>query len=606
MLPAGARTLSSMATLESMPMTNMRALLPACLALATSACTVSPPADEATESRTEVRVRLETHLEQLAAFGFSGQVLVARGDDVLLEKAYGVANLSTGAPVTTRTAFSVGSLTKQFTAAAVLHLVDGKVLVLSDPIVRYLNDVPADKQAITIHQLLTHTSGLTREVLRGEPVTDRGQAVRRILDSPLASTPGSEYGYSNAGYQLLAAIIEEVSDQSMERYLEERLFADASLDRTAYFGDPGWQGEGNVAHPYNEWTTQGSWLEWPQGWERRGNGGIISTAGEMFTWFRALRGGELLTAESTRALFEPHVARPGDDSYGYGWVVEPRADGSVSVGHGGDGGGYHSELRSNPEFTIVLLTNQSLYDDSGFWLGIQKQVIVRDLERILSGIAVTEPPALTAIPAEEHDRYEGRFTLDSGGNVTIWSDGSRLQIGALDQPAIDDLLELTDDDRARFADLNVRSEVILQAVAANDLERMEGAMRPEDFRFFASYAVQDWSGYVEAYGPLLSIDVLGTMPLPWADSLARTQVAIHFANQTLDYHFTWDGDALYETLTELGRPYPVMLPLASVGDDRLATMDLVTSNGAELAVREQDGRIVAISMLKSMAEASAE
>jgi CubicO group peptidase (beta-lactamase class C family) len=574
--------------------------------LTSAACTVSPPADEATESRTEVKARLEAHLEQLAAFGFSGQVLVARGDHVLLEKAYGVANLSTGAPVTTRTAFSVGSLSKQFTAAAVLHLVDRQGLVQSAPIVRYLNDVPADKQAITIHQLLTHTSGLTRDVLRGEQVTDRGQAVKRILDTPLVSAPGTEYGYSNAGYQLLAAIIEEVSGQSLERYLEEHLFADASMDRTAYLGDPRWQEVEDVAHPYNEWTTQGTWLEWPQGWERRGNGGIISTAGEMFTWFRALRGGELLTAESTRALFEPHVARPSGDSYGYGWVVETRADGSVSVGHGGDGGGYHSELRSSPEFTIVLLTNQSLYDDSGFWLGLQKRAIVRDLERILSGIAVTAPPDATAIPAEEHDQYEGRFTLDSGGDVIMWSDGFRLQIGALDQHAIDDLLELTDDDRARFADLNVRSEVILRAVAANDLERLEGAMRPEDFRFFASYAVQDWSDYVEAYGPLVSIDVLGTMPLPWADSLARTQVAIHFADQTLDYHFTWDGDALYETLTELGRPYPVMLPLASIDDARLATLDLVTSEGAELAVREQDGRIVAISMPKGPAEGLAE
>lgn len=104
------------------------------------------------------------------------------------------------------------------------------------------------------------------------------------------------------------------------------------------------------------------------------------------------------------------------------------------------------------------------------------------------------------------------------------------------------------------------------------------------------------------YGPLVSIDVLGTMPLPWADSLARTQVAIHFANQTVDYHFTWDGDALYETLTELGRPYPVMLPLASIGDERRATLDLVTSEGAELAVCEKDGRIVTISMPKRSAE----
>ena len=175
--------------------------------------------------------RLWEYCQRLSGFDFNGSVLVARDTHIVLLGAFGVADPRTGTPNTTRTLFSTGSVTKQFTAAAVLELESKGKLSVQDPIAKYLDSVPTDKQGITIHHLLTHSSGLPASLGPDDEELGRDSLVRRALATPLLFEPGSAYEYSNVGYSLAAAIVERVSGKSYGDFLQT-LWKRAGLVRT--------------------------------------------------------------------------------------------------------------------------------------------------------------------------------------------------------------------------------------------------------------------------------------------------------------------------------------------------------------------------------------
>ena len=183
-----------------------------------------------------VKGKLSDYLNRASAYGFSGQVLIAENGKILLNQAFGYADKERRIASTPNTAFNIASLTKQFTATAILRLeTDGKLKTF-DTIGQYLENVPADKSNITIHQLLTHTSGLSRGS-DGEKNTTRDETVEKILKQSLAAKPGEQFHYSNNGYQLLAAIIEKVSGQTFASYLSEKLFKPSGMSQTGFYQD---------------------------------------------------------------------------------------------------------------------------------------------------------------------------------------------------------------------------------------------------------------------------------------------------------------------------------------------------------------------------------
>ena len=163
--------------------------------------------------------------------GFRGAVLVSRNGKVLLRKGYGMADRENGTAWAPDAVFSVGSITKQFTAAAILKLEAQGKLRVEDPIPRFLDEVPADKRAITIHHLLTHTSGLESDFAGDYESVGRDEYAARALASKLRTAPGSQFFYSNAGYSLLGAIVEIASGKPYETYLAENLFLPAGMYR---------------------------------------------------------------------------------------------------------------------------------------------------------------------------------------------------------------------------------------------------------------------------------------------------------------------------------------------------------------------------------------
>ncbi|MEW6213487.1 MAG: serine hydrolase domain-containing protein, partial [Acidobacteriota bacterium] len=293
-------------------------------------------------ARGDLGQRLDQHLYRLASFGFSGSVLVAKGRQIVFHKACGLADRARNIPVTTDTVFDIASITKQFTAAALLRLEMAGKLKTSDTIDKFFPNVPADKAAITLEQLLTHTSGMGG-VLNGAESVTRDQFIDGILRQPLTSKPGEKYAYSNAGFTLLAALIEIVSKQTYEEFLNHQLFKPAGMIGTGFYEDKTRWPASLVAHGYDEATDRGAPTSWKPDYRFRGSSYVLTTAGDLFKWEMALRGDSILNREAKRKFFS--APAPTDEPgrrYGYGWLAEKTARRTALVSHDGIGFGFNS------------------------------------------------------------------------------------------------------------------------------------------------------------------------------------------------------------------------------------------------------------------------
>jgi CubicO group peptidase (beta-lactamase class C family) len=359
--------------------TRFRALGAAAIAVVCLAVGCSGDNDPAptpaisTTTPTPTDPTIEQFLADTLPAGVSGTVLVARGDEIVHCTGFGTADRKAKVPASCDTVYDIQSITKQFTAAAILKLEMMGRLRVSDPISRHVGPVPDDKQDITIHQLLTHTTGL-REVLGGDyqPLT-REAMLEGAMSSRLRWAPGSRYAYSNLGYSVLAAVVEEASGMDYEEFLADNLFEPAGLTETGYVL-PEWSPQ-RVAVEYDRhgqpmgrpfdhpWAADGPY------WNLRGNGGILTTARDMYRWHLALRGDEVLSSQAKQQLFTPYVVEgPGATThYGYGWVVvNSKPYGKVVWHDGGNGWSLSMVTRLLDEDVLVFWTSNHAYQQ-GQW-----------------------------------------------------------------------------------------------------------------------------------------------------------------------------------------------------------------------------------------------
>ena len=293
---------------------------------------------------------------------YCGSALVAKDGKLLLMKGYGEADREAHLPFKTDTLVSIGSITKQFTAAAILKLeMEGK-LAVEDPITRFFTGVPEDKRAITLHQLLTHTAGLDSDFAKDYDPVGRDEYVKRILDSKLRSAPGAEHFYANAGYSLLGAVVEIASKEPYEAYLRKHLFEPAGMHETGY-RLPKWD-KSRAPVGYRDGKRWGTMLEQPWGedgpyWALRANGGIETTLDDLWKWSRALDGTSVLSDAAKLKMFTPHVLEsPGGDShYGYGWAISKAPWGGRLIAHDGGNGIFSADFRRYVDDGIVVITD---------------------------------------------------------------------------------------------------------------------------------------------------------------------------------------------------------------------------------------------------------
>ena len=296
---------------------------------------------------------------------FSGAVLVAQGGKVLFEKGYGPANREWDTPNSPLTKFRIASLTKQFTAAAILILQEQGKLKVTDQISLYVEDLPSEWRQITVHQLLTHTSGLPEYT--GPPEIEKtfnltGASPQQLLSlvkrQPLSFAPGTKMVYCNTGYLLLGAAVEKASGSDYATFLKRSIFTPLQLNDTGYDvrADilPGRASGYRVkdGKPENAGYVDAS-IPFAAG-------GLYSTVRDLYRWNEALANGRLLSADSRRQMFTiyPETAAFGAH-YGYGVVISEKF-GQTLYYHGGGISGFASAIQRYPKSNVcvVVLSNE--------------------------------------------------------------------------------------------------------------------------------------------------------------------------------------------------------------------------------------------------------
>jgi CubicO group peptidase (beta-lactamase class C family) len=275
-----------------------------------------------------------------------------------------MADVENGVPNTPQTRFHIGSVTKQFTAMAVLILQAQGRLDPEEQVCIHLPGCPLHWRAITIHQLLTHTSGLPDSwefyADKNVPlvVYEPAEIISWFQDAPLDFEPGTRFSYSNTGYLLLGYLIEEVSAQPYEVFLAEHIFEPLEMTRSGYCLD----GAG-LAVGYSDNGLEAPFINPSLAYSA---GGLCSTVEDMQRWDQSFYTEELLAGEMLEAVFTPHVSIPSlsfappyeETSYGYGWFVGERLGHRVA-GHGGTYKGFRALIERYPddEISIIVLSN---------------------------------------------------------------------------------------------------------------------------------------------------------------------------------------------------------------------------------------------------------
>lgn len=302
---------------------------------------------------------VRAYLQQAAAKGsFSGVVLIGRGDEIVLEEAYGFAEVEHAVPLRTDHRFRIGSLTKPITASAVVAAIDGGRLSLDASVCPLLPSCPETWRDVTVRHLLTHSSGIPDYFgdLEAVPVEKTVEELRRVLaavpsDEPLRSAAGASYAYSNFNYVLLGAVLERAMGTPWEAAVEQLVFQPLGLESTAY--DDVYAIVPGRARGYDRDETGGLRNIEYDDHAAYAAGGLLSTARDLFRWSRGMLTGRLFSA----SLVEESVT-PYRGDYGYGWQVRRFFDRRI-YNHTGGIDGFSSHLAHYPDegLTIVVLSN---------------------------------------------------------------------------------------------------------------------------------------------------------------------------------------------------------------------------------------------------------
>jgi CubicO group peptidase (beta-lactamase class C family) len=335
-------------------MTPMRRWLPLLL-LALAACATRRPG---------LQDDIDRMMQPYDGQGPGASLLVLRDGVPLVHRAYGNADLEHGVRASTATNYRLASVSKQFTAAAILLLAHDGALSLDDPVRRWLPELPPATDRVTLRQLLTHTGGLVDyEDLM--PADMRGQLSDADVLALLARAdrtlfpPGTTYRYSNSGYVLLGLVVERASGQGFAAFLEQRVFDPLGMAHTLLY-EAG-RGPEVADRAYGYSSVNGRWLRTDQSptSATRGDGGIYSSVDDLARWDAALYDDRLLDDASRALAFSPHVrvtGEPYEAEYGFGWRIT-----GETLWHSGESIGFRNVIVRYPRrhLTVILLTNRN-------------------------------------------------------------------------------------------------------------------------------------------------------------------------------------------------------------------------------------------------------
>ena len=331
-------------------------MVSACVPAVAPTPTPIPPTAVPTQDPKALAAEIDALVQENHQDGFfDGALLVAQNGQVILKQGYGMADRAQNIPITPQTRFPLASIQKQFTAMAILLLQEQGKLSVQDSLCDFVPDCPKDFEPVTLHHLLTHSSGVPAKTLWYKPGNEMLPE-----NSSLYFQPGEEFMYSNVGFNLLDRVIETASGQSYESFLQENIFDPLQMTNTGVaFQDD------DLAKGYKDAQSDFA-ATFPYGIVA--DVLIYSTAEDMYRWDQALYGeDELLPQSALSAMFESQVAVPDGEyygfdgstgwSYGYGWFIAPKELGYVI--HGGMLEGFRTEIRryTDDKATIIQLCN---------------------------------------------------------------------------------------------------------------------------------------------------------------------------------------------------------------------------------------------------------
>ena len=387
---------------------------------------LASPRDGAAQDVSRMVRIIQSHVDSKQ---FMGSVLVAQDGNVLLDKGYGSANLEWDIPDSPQTKFRLGSLTKQFTAAAILLLEERGKLRTDDLVAKYLPDAPAAWATITIANLLTHTSGIPNftsfpdySTTEATPTTPE-QLVARFRDKPLNFQPGEKWEYSNSGYVLLGYLLEKISGQRYQDFVRDNLFAPLGMTESGYDSHaaiilhraagytPGANGPVNAG--YIDMSIPFS------------AGALYSTTEDLLRWERALFGGKVLSAASLKKMTTPFK-----NDYGYGLAVRT-AHGYTVIEHGGGIEGFNTQLAYDRDRKLAVIVLGNLN-------GSAPDEIAGQLMALLHGEKVALPSERKEITVSTDvlRQYVGTYQLAPTFSIVITLEGNRLMSQATNQLAL--------------------------------------------------------------------------------------------------------------------------------------------------------------------------
>jgi len=346
-------------------------------------------------------------------------VLVARDGAVVLDKAYGMANLELDVPNTTATKFRLGSITKQFTAASILLLEERGKLKIDDKVKTYLPDAPMAWDRITVFNLLTHTAGIPNFTSFADYGTIKLSArtaeasVAAVRDKTLDFGPGEKMSYSNSGYLVLGAIIERVSGQSYEKFVADNIFTPLGMNDSGY--------DSNTALIKRRAS---GYIRTPAGYVNAGYihmsiphaaGALYSTTGDLLKWEQALFAGKVVSKASLDRMITPFK-----NDYALG-LTSALDKGRRVIAHGGGIDGFNTHLAYYPETRTVIVALSNVN-------GTAPGAIAAQLGAVMHGDMVTlssERKEIT-LPSATLSKYVGAYELAPGAVMTVTIEGERL------------------------------------------------------------------------------------------------------------------------------------------------------------------------------------
>ncbi|HEX8169384.1 MAG TPA: serine hydrolase [Thermoanaerobaculia bacterium] len=445
----------------------------------------------------------------MVPFGLSGSILVADANGVVLDKGYGYADVARGIRNTPDTIYDIGSITKALTATAIAVLEDEGRLSTDDTLAKFFPDAPADKKDITLKQVLSHSAGLVDQTGDDYDPVSRQQLIDSVFAAPLVSPPGKEYHYSNSGYSILAAIVEQLSGKSYHDFMRERFFAPTGMRDTGYFV----RDERRTAHTYTAPVDHGTptaRLDRAGGvyWELLGNGGMLSTTRDLYRFEQMLREGKLVSKKAQAAMFTPLFPHDNGLVLAYAWTLQD-VDGEHVIHHGSDAPqlGVNGELRRYPDanLAVIFLGNTRVNGWS------PRRVVGPYVRKILRGETV-DVPAVRGLAANALARYAGTYALDDGSTIDVRVDGEHLVAGMNGQGAVDLFtLQKSEQSLANRRMLNAEAEKLVRAY--------------------------DWS--TSKYGALRDVQVLGTSRRD--RGVFMTTVRADFDRGPHVLRFAWSG-----------------------------------------------------------------